>query len=254
MRTIAILILSVLISTPLIANIKTIHVFVALCDNANQGIIPVPAKFGNGKDSNNNLYWGAMYGVKSFFKYRTEEWTLIKTIPTKSSLIIERILFKHKTENIYMLADAYDGAKIKNCIEDFLKSANKQEPIQLTYNSQQLNFGGNADLLAYIGHDGLMEFNLNINYNESVTNKMDVIILACISKNYFEFDIKQAQANPILWTNHFMAPEAYTLKAAIDGWILKETGTQIIERAAQTYHKYQKCGITGARNLFSTGF
>ena len=51
-----------------------------------------------------------------------------------------------------------------------------------------------------------------------------------------------------------MAPEAYTLKAAIDGWIKKETDIEIRERAAQAYHKYQKCGINGARNLIVTGF
>lgn len=27
---------------------KTIHVFVALCDNANQGVVPVPEGLGNG--------------------------------------------------------------------------------------------------------------------------------------------------------------------------------------------------------------
>jgi len=51
-----------------------------------------------------------------------------------------------------------------------------------------------------------------------------------------------------------MAPEAYTLKAAIDGWIIDETSQQIKERAAQAYNQYQKCGIRGARNLFTTGF
>ena len=51
-----------------------------------------------------------------------------------------------------------------------------------------------------------------------------------------------------------MAPEAYTLKAALDGWIGNESGKQIDERAAQAYHKYQRCGIKGARNLFATGF
>jgi hypothetical protein len=45
-----------------------IHVFVALCDNKYQGIVPVPAKIGNGQDPLNNLYWGAAYGIKSFFK------------------------------------------------------------------------------------------------------------------------------------------------------------------------------------------
>ena len=51
-----------------------------------------------------------------------------------------------------------------------------------------------------------------------------------------------------------MAPEAYTLKAAIDGWILNESGIEIEERAAQSYNNYQGCGIRGARNLFTTGF
>ncbi|MGY6648706.1 hypothetical protein [Wenyingzhuangia sp. IMCC45574] len=57
-----------------------------------------------------------------------------------------------------------------------------------------------------------------------------------------------------MWTTHLMAPEAYTLKAALDGWMLNESGKQIDERAAQAYHKYQKCGIKGARNLFATGY
>ena len=35
---------------------KTIHVFVALCDNENQGIVKVPAVIGNGQDARNNLY------------------------------------------------------------------------------------------------------------------------------------------------------------------------------------------------------
>ncbi|WMJ73620.1 hypothetical protein RCC89_10665 [Cytophagaceae bacterium ABcell3] len=51
-----------------------------------------------------------------------------------------------------------------------------------------------------------------------------------------------------------MAPEAYVLKAAIDGWIGEESGNEIRERAAQAYNKYQKCGINGARRLFATGF
>ncbi|HST23582.1 MAG TPA: hypothetical protein VLR90_20895, partial [Blastocatellia bacterium] len=36
---------------------RVIHVLVALCDNEHQGIVPVPAKIGNGDDPQNNLYW-----------------------------------------------------------------------------------------------------------------------------------------------------------------------------------------------------
>lgn len=233
---------------------RTIHVFVALCDNVNQGIVPVPQKIGNGQDPNHNLYWGAGYGVRTFFKVKTRDWKLLRTIPSNNSDILERLLFKHVTKDVYMLAEAYDGAKIKTTIEDFLKSSNGQMPIQITEKNTKLDFGGGSDLLAFIGHDGLMDFGVNINYNESLTTTRDVIILACYSKSYFSPEIKKAKANPILWTTHLMAPEAYTLKAAIDGWIAKESGNQIDERAAQSYNKYQKCGIRGARNLFTTGF
>ncbi|AXT53373.1 hypothetical protein D1818_22020 [Aquimarina sp. BL5] len=253
MRIIGILIF-ILISKPSFGQAKTIHVFVALCDNINQGIVPVPKSIGNGQDPKNNLYWGAGYGVKTFFKVKTRDWTLLRSIPSKDSNILERLLFKHATKDIYLLADAYDGAKIKTSIEDFLKSSNGQIPIQIKEKERILDFGGGSDLLAYVGHDGLMDFDVNITYKESVTKTRDVIILACYSKSYFSPEIKKAKANPILWTTHLMAPEAYTLKAAIDGWVRKESGSQIDERAAQSYHKYQKCGIRGARNLFTTGF
>ncbi len=44
---------------------RTIHVIVALRDNASQGIVPVPAALGNGDDPARNLYWGARYGVRA---------------------------------------------------------------------------------------------------------------------------------------------------------------------------------------------
>ena len=254
MRTLLTIILIGFLSSNILGQIKTIHIFVALCDNKHQGIVPVPSKLGNGKDPRNNLYWGAAYGVKSYLKYKTTDWKLVKSYKSENPFILERVLFKHITEDIFLLADAYDGEKIKDCTIDFIEAANEQNPSKISYDSLNLNFGGDSDLIAYVGHDGLMDFNINIDYTTDNKNKTDVIILACYSKHYFSPKIQKAKANPILWTTHLMAPEAYTLKAAIDGWILNESGTEIEERAAQSYNKYQKCGIKGARNLFTTGF
>jgi hypothetical protein len=53
-----------------------------------------------------------------------------------------------------------------------------------------------------------------------------------------------------LLTTGFMAPEAYTLDAAVEGWIADENAEQITERAARAYDKYQKCGLKAARRLF----
>jgi hypothetical protein len=238
------------------AKTRTIHVYVPLCDNKNQGIIPVPESLGNGQDPKNNLYWGAMYGVKSFLKHKTKDWQLVKTLPATHSYILERLLFKHATEDVYLLAEAYDGAYMEICLQNFLEASNGQCPMEVSYLNKKLHFAGASGLLAFTGHDGLMDFNTHVNmrFNSKVAKPKDVIILACYSKHYFSPHIAKAKANPLLWTNSLMAPEAYTLKAAIDGWLKKEDGEAVHERAAQAYNQYQKCGINGARALFASGF
>ncbi|MCD4820334.1 MAG: hypothetical protein K8S23_16775 [Candidatus Cloacimonetes bacterium] len=234
-------------------NIRTVHIFVALCDNVNQGIVPVPAFMGNGKDTKQNLYWGLAGGVKTYFK-NSKEWRLIKTIRKPKNEILERVIFKHKTSNVYLLADAYDGAEIKQTIIDFFKASSGDFSTTIKIDSLKINFGGNSNLISYIGHDGLMDFNLDINFKQNNTKKRDAIILACISKRFFAFNLKQTGANPLVWTTGLMAPEAYTLKWALDGWVLNESDKQIRERAAQAYNKYQKCGIKASRNLLVTGW
>src|SRR5947209_20351353 len=52
---------------------RVVHVFVALADNKNQGIVPVAPRLGNGEDPEHNLYWGSAYRVKTFFA-RSPEW------------------------------------------------------------------------------------------------------------------------------------------------------------------------------------
>jgi hypothetical protein len=51
-----------------------------------------------------------------------------------------------------------------------------------------------------------------------------------------------------------MAPEAYTLKSALDGWIAGENNEQIRDRAAGAYDKYQKCGFRAAHRLLVSGW
>jgi len=253
-QTVLILCLILTSSNIIFAQVKTIHVYVALCDNMYQGIVPVNEELGNGQSPRNNLYWGAAYGVKSFFRYIDDDWQLVKTLESSNPHILDRILFKHINEDIYMLAEAYDGKYIKECITDFLSAVNNHNEVEVQHMSQGLKFGGGADLIAYIGHDGLMDFNLNLAFTLNKMKPKDVIVLACFSKEFFAPHLQEARANPILWTTNLMAPEAYTLEAAIDGWILNESGKEIEERAAQAYNRYQKCGIIGARSLFTSGF
>lgn len=229
---------------------KTIHIIVALCDNKYQGIVPVPQSIGNGQDPKNNLYWGTAYGIKTYFK-RSAEWTLIKE-EKMSSHILERLVFKHKNKDFFIVADAYDGQYIKATTETFLSSSAGIKKDTINVNNQNIGILGNASLVAYIGHDGLMDFNINKTFKNTDDRTRDIIILACYSKSYFKPHLQQSKVNPILWTTGLMAPEAYTIHDALTGYVNGESNEQIRLRAAKAYHKYQKCGLKGAKNLLIT--
>jgi len=231
---------------------KAIHVFVALCDNKYQGIVPVPKAIGDGQNHNTNLYWGALYGIRTYFR-KSNEWKLLST-RGKEGIILERIVFKHASKNYYLIADAYDGQYIEQCIKDFMSAASGNQKDSLLLDGKTLGIGGNASLVAYIGHNGLMEFELEDTYVNRDNKKRDVIILACYSKRYFISHLKEANVNPLLWTTHLMAPEAYTLHDALTGYVNGETNESIRERGAAAYARYQKCGLRGARGLLVTGW
>ncbi|MDR2914574.1 MAG: hypothetical protein LBV74_07065 [Tannerella sp.] len=237
---------------PIDTTSRTIHIFVALCDNKYQGIVPVPKAIGNGQDPDNNLYWGCGFGIRTFFK-KSKEWKFLKT-QKPGGIVLERIVFKHTSKNIYLIADAYDGKYIKQCTDDFMRSSCGILKDTISIGNSVIGIAGYSKLVAYIGHDGLMDFSLNKNYINKDGKERDLIILACYSKNYFSRYLDKANVEPLVWTTHLMAPEAYTIHDALTGYVNGESNEQIRSRAAKAYSAYQKCSEKAARNLLVTGW
>lgn len=236
---------------------RVVHVFVALADNQYQGIIPVPAQLGNGFDPDHNLYWGAEAGVKTYFA-RSPDWKLLECTRSVKAEVMERCVFSYRKADVYLVADAYRGDQIKRTILDFLDAAagNGTQTVHLSARSGSASFlaAGGANLIVYVGHDGLMDFQVPRVFPRQNKGHRDAIILSCASRQYFYELLRTAGAYPVLWTTNLMAPEAYTLKYALDGWIAGESGEQLHELAAVAYDRYQKCGMKAARRLFATGW
>jgi hypothetical protein len=140
---------------------RLVHVFVALADNARQGIVPVPAAIGNGDDPAKNLYWGAAFGVRTYFK-KSSDWKEVATVKSPNSYILERSVFVHGASGTYLIADAYRGREIKQAITDFYRSAagllTEEMPPEARSASAKKDFPATAALSVYVGHDGLMDF------------------------------------------------------------------------------------------------
>jgi hypothetical protein len=239
---------------------RVVHVFVALADNTHQGIVPVPARLGNGDDPERNLYWGAGYGVKTFFA-RSAEWQMTASQLRPKPEVLERCIFRHRTKNVLLVADAYQGSQIRQAIVDFLAAAASEKandaPARETAHpgaASPVPTPGGADLVVYVGHEGLMDFTLPQLPRKKDGRARAAIVLACISKSYFAEPLRVTGATPLLWTTSLMAPEAYTLKSALDGWVLAESAAQVRERAAAAYSHYQHCSLAAARRLLVTGW
>jgi hypothetical protein len=230
---------------------------VALADNQHQGIIPVPAALGNGEDPARNLYWGAAFGVRTFFK-KSAEWKEISTVRKPKACILERSIFEHHTSGTILVADAYEGSEIRQALTDFFHAAAglNSETIAIPRSSGASPeiLPASADLVVYVGHDGLMDFSLPLEFPNQTGANRSAIILACASKSFFKDLLHKTGAQPLLWTTGLMAPEAYTLRAAVDGWILEESKEQIRQRAAAAYSQYQKCSPAAAMRLFSNSW
>ncbi len=239
-----------------------VHVVVALCDNANQGIVPVPATLGDGQDPKNNLYWGALYGVKTHLS-RTSHWSLQDVENSTDSRILDRAILvsdtkrKGKVVPVYLVAEAWDGAYIKESIESYLDMLAGNAPVTMVINQRddssiKLEAGSSAHLLAYVGHNGLMEFSVETPalIQDSVNEPRSAVVLACASKGYFLDHFQSLNVHSLLLTRGLMAPEAYTLDATIHAWAAGGETLSVVEEAAKAYHKYQQCGMRGARGLF----
>ena len=237
-----------------------VHVVVALCDNQNQGIVPVSKTLGNGQDPKTNLYWGALYGVRTHLPHAAG-WARIETGRPDDPRILDRVAFFANVTRgdaaapVYVVADAWDGAHIRASLERYLEmtAGRTVEPVEVVHGSEKLTLGagGSSHLVAFVGHNGLMDFSLEAPRPPAEdTPARSAVVLACASKPYFLDRLEAAGAHPLLLTTGLMAPEAYTLDAAIRSWVGEGTTEAVRGKAAKAYDQYQKCGLAAARPLF----
>ena len=242
-----------------------IHVSVALADNKHQWIVPVPEAIGNGQEPKNNLYWGARYGLKTFL-LKDAGWVKVKSIKLENSNILERMILtkniqrKGQSVQAYLIADAWDGEYITDTIKHFLDMNAGHHAIKVNVaKNRDIYAGGQAHLKVYIGHNALMDYfgakDKLVSTPDIASGQLhsDAIVLACKSKPYFAERLNNVGVNPVVLTTGLMAPEAYTLEAAITSWIKGEDNIDIRKAAATAYAKYQKINKRPANILFDVG-
>ena len=208
-----------------------ISVIVSLVDNVSQGIVPVPAKIGNGDDPRNNLYWGALYGVKTFLS-KADGWRKLGCEQGISDTILERCEFAWQ-DKLTVTADAYRGSRIDQAATP---------PDAAT-----------REMVVFIGHDGLMDAQ-----NQPIIERFPIhaehdkqaVVLACMSDMFFARHLQAAGSKPVVTTFDFMAPEAYVLEAVARGFANGASEAELRSSAGTAYAKYQRISAKAGKGVF----
>ena len=233
------LLLFLLAAATLRAEPARIHVFIALADNRTQGIIPVPAKIGDGDRPAENLYWGCDEALKPVFA-ASKDWKLTSTGSVPKGTVLDRAVFTHRSGKWILTADAYRGSAIRECIVDFFAALSSDEPVE------------RLPLVAYIGHDGLMDAALPPDAAAKRGPGRQAIVLCCKSAGYFGPHLTAVNARPVLLTTELMYPGGFILHSALDGWTRGENAEAIHDRAAASYARNQRISVKAAHGVFTT--
>lgn len=111
---------------------------------------------------------------------------------------------------------------------------------------------GREKLVAFIGHNGLMDTSIEIpKIAEKNDERSSSIVLACLTGSFFEKPLHAMNTEPLLLTKSLMYPGAFLLHDAIEVWLKNGSKTQIREAAAKAYAKNQKISVRAARGIFS---
>jgi hypothetical protein len=231
------------------------HVIVALADNEHQGIVPIPSTLGDGDRPQSNLYWGAMYGVKGFLK-RSADWHAVPIPASKDPRVLERVLFRREVTRegrratAYLLAEAWQGREIAASIGQFLEMTRGQHVGTVRVDGRDIATGGAAHLIAFVGHNGLMDFGVpDLRAGGGTDPARVAVVLACESDFFFSKLIRP-NAAPLVTTASLMAPEAYVLDAIVANWFAGAAPGEVVESAARAYGQYQKISLRSARRIF----
>jgi hypothetical protein len=245
---------------------RVVHVFVSLCDNEHQGIARVPSALGNGQDPKTNLYWGARYGVKTFFE-RSARWRSVKLSGSAGvhsdaagRAVRESCVFQSVNLDppVYVVADAWDGRYAAACVTAFYGAAagvvTGTADIDEDGRYAKLRTGADADLVCFVGHNAFLDGEIG-GFPKQALNPVPAgaFVLSCLSENSFAGRLKFYGCEPLLVTAGTMAPEAYALDAAVRAWAAGATTTELRRTAAAAYATYQGCALDTAERLFVAG-
>jgi hypothetical protein len=236
-----------------------VQIYVALCDNDSQGIVPVKnRRICDGEAPEQNLYWRTGGGIASYLqaqRYRTLEYSELsagpiairarfaKELPAGASLRAQGIA----RVPVEVTALAYRGAHIASAMFDFVRAVHA-EPAT----------GRDAPhVVGYIGHDYFLDGydprELARAREGSSQLQQGVFALSCLGNRYIRPEITRPNAHILVLNRGLTYPGAWTVGGLLSGLARGDSLPAIHRLAAQRFADGQKKPYGAILRSFASG-
>ena len=228
-------------------------VYVALCDNDSQGIVPVKnRRICRGDEPEQNLYWATSGGLKGYLG--KQRWQRVSYEREPSPDILVRAIWRKRFRprgalarrglresfEVYVVGLAYRGERIHQANIDYLRAVNRdRDQVHYLSDGTRLEYGGGGQVVGYVGHNYFFDVGdpgqlLWETRGDSVEHK-GVFALACAGESFIKPAIQRANTHILLLNRDLAFPGAWTVGGLIRGLAAGMTARGVHREAARSF-------------------
>ncbi len=229
--------------------------YIALCDNASQGIVPVKnPKICDGDVPERNLYWNTSGGLWAWA--RKHGWRRVHQTKSSEGPVLVKAVWRKRMRpggelrargvrerfDAYIVGLAYRGRKIDQAMTDYLRAVNSDiEQTVLVKDDVAVSFGGSSHVVGYIGHDyfldvrGADEARLMREHEGKSRLAKGSFALACVGNEFIRPAITRENVYIFILNKQLAFPGVWTAGGIINGVAAGENGKRIHRRAARDF-------------------
>lgn len=244
-----------------------VEVHVPLCDN--QFTRCGNAKLGDGDNPDTNLYWSTTPGLGVWFARKGGGWTRVFHATggkdTGDPDVLELHVYRRtittpaawrkrgapKTYEVDLVIHGWRGSAIDKALAAYAADVSGQGTRTVTLAGKtQLAAGGAARIVAFVGHNRLMDLD-HFDWPKAGDDIKGTIAIACHTKSYMKDDVPAATRVPLLMTNDFLFSNAAPLEAAVLAFARGGGYSAIRTDAATAYAAIQKREVRRVLGAFT---
>ncbi|MBW2276926.1 MAG: hypothetical protein JRF63_05500 [Deltaproteobacteria bacterium] len=230
-------------------------VYVALCDNDSQGIVPVKnRKICDGRHPEANLYWATGGGLKSYLK--KTGWKRVETVNEPREGVAFEVVWHKRYRargelrqrgvkgsfDVYLVSVVFFGDQIHGANIEYLRAVNRDDSRTVSVEGHgDLVYGGASHVVGYIGHDYFFDVSDPIELIGPTRGDSELhkgsFALACAGHQLIRPAITRENSHILLLNRHLAFPGAWTVGGLISGITSGQDGRGIHREAAKAFAK-----------------